>query len=45
MKNPRKETVEKLFLALTEFHRALLAKKCTERKLLHEPTQHPCESS
>ena len=26
MKNPRKETVEKLFLALTEFHRALLAK-------------------
>lgn len=23
MKNPRKETVEKLFLALTEFHRAL----------------------
>lgn len=26
MKNPRKETIEKLFLALTEFHRALLAK-------------------
>lgn len=26
MKNPRKETVEKLFLALTEFHRALGAK-------------------
>lgn len=26
MKNPRKETVEKLFLALTEFHRALLTK-------------------
>ena len=23
MKNPRKETIEKLFLALTEFHRAL----------------------